>query len=143
MSDKCLKCGSPVSKIPGLYQCGSKDRLLTYTGYDCLRRQLAAEKKQADKAERRIAECALLDKTRCEQIENAQTLGAEDLGAADARFRKTEDEFARLKRAVRRAWSRSDRYGPVADGSPYAAGYYSARAYFLKAAEAAKETHNA
>ena len=98
-----------------------------------LRLQLAA-------AEQRNAEYAELVATRCEQIEDAQTLGAEQLGAADARFRKTEDELVRLKRAVRRAWSRSDRYGPVADGSPYAAGYYTARACFLKAAEAAKES---
>ena len=98
--------------------------------------QLAAETARAEKAERRNAEYARLDKTRCEQIDAALALGAEDLGAADARFRKTE----RLKRAVRRAWSRSDRYGPVADGSPYAAGYYTARACFLKAAEAAKES---
>ena len=48
-------------------------------------------------------------------------------------------QLVRLKRAILRAWSRSDRYGPVADGSPYAAGYYTARACFLKAAEAAKE----
>jgi len=57
------------------------------------------------------------------------------LAAETERADKTE----RLKRAVLRAWSRSDRYGPVADGSPYAAGYYSARVCFLKAAEAAKE----
>jgi hypothetical protein len=48
MSDEttCPNCGSPVSKIAGMYQCGSSDKLLTYDGYNCLRRQLAAAHEQ-------------------------------------------------------------------------------------------------